>query len=247
VSGRTVVVHYHFFKNAGTSVDATLRENFGNGWVARERPPMGRLLSEAVGKIIEDDPEIVVLSSHTALMPPPDVPVCTIVPIVFVRHPLDRLRSIYEFERRQTEETLGATMAKRLDIAGYLGWRLERSQKADATAASFQTTRLAGFRVSPTERLSRALDRIDELPFVGLVEEFEASIEALQRLLVQYFPSVRLRPMWENASDRRISLEERIGRLRASIPDDLYERLVISNADDLAVWERVMDRYQAAR
>jgi len=30
-SRRGVIIHYHLFKNAGTSVDAILRRNFGEG------------------------------------------------------------------------------------------------------------------------------------------------------------------------------------------------------------------------
>ena len=33
---RTLILHYHFFKNAGTSVDRILVENFGADWESRE-------------------------------------------------------------------------------------------------------------------------------------------------------------------------------------------------------------------
>jgi hypothetical protein len=38
---RTIILHYHLFKNAGTSVDAILKRNFGDKWVTSEFPPMG--------------------------------------------------------------------------------------------------------------------------------------------------------------------------------------------------------------
>jgi hypothetical protein len=244
--GRAVIVHYHFFKNAGTSVDATLKENFGDGWVQRERGSDKPLLGDDLADAIRGDPNIAVISSHTALMPPPVVPGCTIVPVAFVRHPLDRLRSIYEFERRQDAETPGAVMAKQLDLAGYLEWRLERSSGRDSTARSDQTYRLAGFRAKNPERLARALARLDELAFVGLVEEFGASIEGLQSVLVRIFPHVRLRPVWENASARQTSLAERLERFREAIPEDLYQRLLAANEDDVALWHEVARRYGVA-
>jgi hypothetical protein len=245
--GRTVVIHYHFFKNAGTSVDATLKENFGRGWVQRERDFPVRFLSDEVGQTIASDPAIVVLSSHTAQLPPPDVPGIRIVPILFIRHPLDRLRSIYEFERRQEDGHGGAEMAKESDMATYLDWRLEHGGGKDATARSFQAHRLAGLGTSLTERRARALERLDSLPFVGLVEEFRTSIQRLQDLLVQSFPGVHLQPVWENASERTVTLDERLERFRQTIPDDLYQRLVAANADDLAVWEHVVERYRAPK
>jgi len=33
---RTILIHYHLFKNAGTSLDAVLKENFGDKWITRE-------------------------------------------------------------------------------------------------------------------------------------------------------------------------------------------------------------------
>jgi hypothetical protein len=244
VGGRTVVVHYHLFKNAGSSVDATLQENFGARWVEREQTPPSGFTAGAVARIIRAEPEIIALSSHSAQLPAPIVVDCTIVPVVFVRHPLDRLRSIYEFERRQVADTPGAQKAKQLDLTGYLEWRLTHNDGRDATARSFQAQRLAGIGVPLADRRRLALNRIAELDFVGLVEEFEASINELQRRLVSHFPNCRLRPVWENASDRHVSLEERLGQFKASIPADLHERLLAENADDLAVWAAVVNRYR---
>ena len=33
---RTVILHYHLFKNAGTSVDRLLQRNFPDAWATRE-------------------------------------------------------------------------------------------------------------------------------------------------------------------------------------------------------------------
>ena len=33
---RTIILHYHLFKNAGTSIDSILQENFGEQWITKE-------------------------------------------------------------------------------------------------------------------------------------------------------------------------------------------------------------------
>ena len=35
-NSRTIILHYHLFKNAGTSIDAILKDNFDEKWVTRE-------------------------------------------------------------------------------------------------------------------------------------------------------------------------------------------------------------------
>ena len=39
---RPIIIHYHLFKNAGTSLDRTLRQNFGVTWATIEHEPTMR-------------------------------------------------------------------------------------------------------------------------------------------------------------------------------------------------------------
>lgn len=106
-------------------MDKILKENFKEGWHEHEGPSSGWKSSD-VAAYLEQNKHITVLSSHTALLPVPKLPNTTIYPIIFIRHPIDRIRSIYEFERKQIAETEGAIKAKELDLAGYIEWRLSR-------------------------------------------------------------------------------------------------------------------------
>ena len=61
------LVHYHLFKNAGTSVDEMLRQNFGSQWIEREfEGPHNRPNTDAVAQFLNERPDIIALSSHTA-------------------------------------------------------------------------------------------------------------------------------------------------------------------------------------
>src|SRR5689334_21902410 len=90
---RGVIIHYHLFKNAGTSIDAVLRRHFGEGWASHEYPP--RSGGEAAREFLVANRHIAALSSHTLLLPPPEIPDVEIIPVIFIRHPLDRMKSAY--------------------------------------------------------------------------------------------------------------------------------------------------------
>src|SRR5688572_13631090 len=107
---RTVVVHYHTFKNAGTSLDRLLELNYGRRWGTLEGPVARRRLEpEALRAHLEAHPEIEALSSHTALMNPAVADAdLQLFPLVLLRNPLDRIRSAYNFERKQQVGTPGA-------------------------------------------------------------------------------------------------------------------------------------------
>ncbi len=243
-SQRAVIVHYHFFKNAGTSVDRTLRENFPSGWAQKEADGGQTMSPWELRAFLAANTWVMAVSSHTAELPPPRFPDVAVIPVLFIRHPLDRIRSIYDFERRQGTDTPGALAAHQMDLARYIEWRLARAQTSrDLSVADFQTHRLAkgALRGSP---LGRAMRTVDALPFVGLVESYELSMERLEAVICDYFPDVRLRTFQDNrTASVDGTLEERIARFRALIGEGLFERLVVATRDDLALWTAIRHRY----
>ncbi len=98
---RGVVIHYHLFKNAGTTVDSLLERSFGPAWRPLERAPNTRFVSaDDFLRLAIRDPAVQAISSHSARLPTPSDPQIVFHPVVFLRHPIDRIRSVYEFERR---------------------------------------------------------------------------------------------------------------------------------------------------
>jgi len=242
---RHVIVHYHLFKNAGTSLDSILKENFGKGWREQEGHGAGWPAAD-VTAYLRQHPEIVVLSSHTALLPAPALSNATTYPVIFVRHPLDRIRSIYEFERKQLADTEGARKAKETDMAGYIAWRLNRT--GDRSIRDFQSYRLACAvpEVVGGEKLdeaARALKAIETLPFVGLVERFDESLARLQAWLQPIFPYIDFKPTKANVTQRgESSLEARLEAMKKEIGAELYDEMLAGNAVDLRVFELLLAR-----
>lgn len=241
---RKVLVHYHLFKNAGTSVDAILRRNFGARWINTEFPPPGQANhQEAIRRLILDNPNLAAVSSHTLMPPAPEIDGVEIFPILFVRHPLDRLKSAYEFERKQEAMTAGSKLAKSLDFAGYIRARL--AIKGDRSCRDFHAHRLAMAvpTAEGTER-ERALMALDRLPFVGLVDQFDASMAVLEQRVRAMFPEFRAFEAWENVTkSRERSLEERVAAIREELGEECFALVMEANEGDLAVYERVRGRY----
>lgn len=234
---RAIILHYHLFKNAGTSLDALFQEQFAERWVTREFPAQPRENRRAVQAWITGTPEAVCFSSHTALLPPPVVPHTRVIPVIFVRHPLDRIASAYSFERKQADPGFGSTLARNTTLSGYVETRL--SLPRDRQCRNFHTARFADMVPGEADdELRRALRALKELPFVGVVESFEASLQRLQSLLESAgFQGLNLRPVQRNVSrDRALSLEERLERLADEIGPELYGELERVNAADLRLY-----------
>ncbi len=243
--GRTLVVHYHLFKNAGTSVDELLKRNFGGRWAQAEfegGPGRERKSVQLVNFLMER-PNLLAFSSHTAQLPAPVLEGVLVFPIVFVRHPIDRLRSAYSFERVQKADTLGAQIAKENDFAGYLREHLRLP--LNRSVRNFQAGRLARNEpVMAGTELERALRALKALPFVGLVEAYDQSIERLEVLLRPRFPRFQAVTVHRNATRaEHSSLEDRLAAVEKEIGAELFKTICTANADDLEVYSAVKACY----
>lgn len=239
---RDVVFHYHLFKNAGTSVDAMLRANFGERAVAGEVEQVNhaRQWRETCAWVHRES-EAIAFSSHTAPLPLPIVAGVRVHPILFVRNPLDRIASAYAFERKQGVAGFGSTLARNTAFAGYVEVRL--SVPWDRQCRNFHTGRLAQmFPVEEGSERERALRALDALPFVGVVEDYDRSVALLGRWLRETFPDFREAHERHNVGrEGHASLEQRLAAMRADL-GPMYERLVEANADDMAIYARAVQR-----
>src|SRR5262249_36787208 len=122
---RTVIVHYHIYKNAGTSIDVLLQSYFGSRWGTIEGPyPCSVVRSEVLADYLHRHPRILALSSHQARLPVPQSAVITVYPMVALRHPIDRVESVYLQDRKTGGSTPEAQIAGSSSLAEYVEWRL---------------------------------------------------------------------------------------------------------------------------
>ena len=237
---RTVILHYHLFKNAGTSLDAAFKENFSaekGEWVTKEFPGNRKQNQEQVKQWILNNPQAKCFSSHTAQLPVPQIEGVRVLPVIFIRHPIDRIASAYSFERKQGSDSLGSVIARNTDLKGYIEIRLAIPN--DGQCQNFHVSRLAhNDETGADSFLDKALKALDELYFVGLVERFNDSLARLESQLKEDgFEDISLKPVIHNTSrSHKVSLEEKLDQIRADIGDETYEKLTAANSSDFALF-----------
>lgn len=97
---RTVILHYHIYKNAGTSFDHVLAHNFGDRHESFDGPyPFFTIDQEQLDRIIMRRRQAVAFSSHQIMLPPPSSLEYRVLAAIFVRNPFLRIASIYRFKR----------------------------------------------------------------------------------------------------------------------------------------------------
>lgn len=234
---RTVILHYHLFKNAGTSVDHVLRRNFPGGWTNAEFPAAGGNNTADVIQWIKETPRAIAFSSHTMLGPIPQIEGMRILPLVLLRDPVDRIHSAYHFERQQQADTKGAQLAKAHDLAGYVNARL--AINGDRQCRNFQTARLASMipgDASERTRAAQATQAIQRLGVLGLVRDFRAAMTHLSARVSRSLGPLDIPDVRANrASGTRAPLEPR-----------LLDLLVAENGDDLALLDHIRRQNRAA-
>ena len=242
---RPIVIHYHIYKNAGTSVDACLQDNFGEKWAAFESEDNRILQAQALEAFIQDNPELQAISSHTAQICLPKLPDVHVIPIIFLRHPIDRIRSVYEFERNDvTGEGLHLKYAQTGNFEDYYIWRMTSFTPWQIT--NFQSFKFKDFfePIAPVESVrfrANCVKALEALDFVGVVEDFDQSMKTFETQIQSWFPEFGYDPQHKNAADaRKNELNARLNDFRQDIGAKLYLNLLNLNCVDFECYNHLV-------
>lgn len=248
---RPVIIHYHIFKNAGSTIDSIFKRHFKNAYVSIDGDtPGGTLDSQFLLEYVERHSTINVLSSHQGRLPVPASTFIIFYPILFLRHPIDRIGSVYLFERNQPNHNtaLHVKIAKENGLEGYVKWRL--SENNGAVIKNFQTIYLSGrekeMRYAKANRvdLEIALERLHTLDFFGIVESFGESITRMKKYLSSDFGEINTYYDIKNKSrGRKNTLVERLEELQNSLSPSLYNELIEKNALDIELYSAALDLF----
>lgn len=237
-----IVIHYHIFKNAGTSVDASLRHSFGDRWRSFEGPhPHAIQSSENLGGFIAANPHLVAISSHLAR---PPIPNARCLPVAFLRHPLLRAYSVYNFTRRDPSQPY-SDVAQDFGFPGYIAWAL-RKEPGSIVIRNYQVVHLsdASWRAdhilnacAQRSDLEQARQLLTDWAVVGIVEQFNLSARVFQTLYGADVPDLALLPRWENSTSASQSApDEQLESLRHALGESLYADFMDANRLDLALY-----------
>lgn len=237
---RSLLLHYHLFKNAGSSVDRLLRESYGDAWVNFDKEMPGHKISAAeMQAFIESKPTIRAVSSHQ-IVPPVPMGDFDITPLVFLRDPIDRVKSAYLFEW-QKQPGLAEPKGS---LEAYIREKLLPGK--GTVIANFQVSRLSNQSYSETkprpgihdlDRLAAAQDFLRNAPFFGLVERFDESIALMTAATADKFPEMECKIYRENSSRTdKTDIKGRYNKFRQEIGEELFHEVIYRNHLDLQLY-----------
>ncbi|BFM06778.1 hypothetical protein [Halioxenophilus aromaticivorans] len=246
---RTVIIHYHLFKNAGTSVDRILADSFGDKWLNFDKPDENaKILPGEISEFIGANPQLVALSSHHVVPPIPVIPGVRVIPLLFIRHPILRARSAYLFEWQKAkglEQPQGS-------FAEYVKQKVECNKYG--VISNFHVSKLSCIQYSARdfaakslrdyEVLNRAKLLVDSLPFFGLVENFYQSLVRMHYLLKLDFPYLRVKTHEANVTQPTVfDVDEKISAIKDELGEEVFGVLMQANQMDLELYKYASNRF----
>jgi hypothetical protein len=244
---RPLLIHHHIFKNSGSSIDASLRESFGDAFRAVNPLPRRPVPFAELAALFQEDNRLSAVSSATARWPKPGNARLNAYSIVFMRHPIDRVGSMYTYSLSvQYPDVVSRTLAE------YVAWSLEdaattrprfRLLQSSQTLFLSDAENIVWAPAHPLPHISaahfaEASRRLESLGAFGITEAFADSIAQLSAWLSEPFPQLVLVPRHENASAHRAATQEaRISAIRDALGPRLYRRLLHANEADMELYE----------
>jgi hypothetical protein len=244
---RTLVVHYHIFKNAGCSVDSILEATFGNRWASLEgSTPTSLLRPSDLSVFVKDHPKVVAISSH--LLRPPAPMDLLVLPVALIRHPLDRAFSVYSHLRRSpVNGQQNGAIAQQVSFSQFIQWCLDHKSLGGMVVANYQVIHLSPasfrsghiFNASATEDdLRHAISYLSDGTCFGTVDRFDAAMARLRLKAGKIGLPIATTSATENTtSGRPHSLDERVSIARQELGPVLYSLYLRENELDYRLYE----------
>ena len=238
---RFLIVHYHIFKNGGSTIASILEREFRNGFATVHGPDDVSVLDPAcLSELVADNMAVEAISSHHIRYPKPVLPNTVVFDCCFLRHPLDRLQSVYSYFQRIDADDVLCRLARQEHPRTFFKKLIEG---APHLVSNVQVTMLAlgGAFTRPAgdSDVEAAADVVGKMAIPGLVEKFDESLVAAEYFLKPAFPRLRLDYLPQNVSRPiETSSGDRQEWLKHSWGSDLYATLMQLNQCDLELCRR---------
>ena len=233
---RFVILHYHFLKNAGMSIESVLHRSFGSFFASIDTTERdGHVTEDELLSYLRTHPLLQAVSSHQIRYPLPRVAGFMFFDVCFLRDPLDRIRSMYDYFRdKPSGGDPVSDFANQLPLGGFvtnlireMPWHVNDAQ------VNLLANGIANDPPTPQD-LERAVAKMLRTSFLGVVDQFNESLIAGEHFLRPIFPTLDCSTEMENVSSSRGStLEDRVANLREACDPEVYEELARLNAHDL--------------
>ena len=239
---RKIIVHYHIFKNAGTSIDEILKKSFGSEWMNfDENPVEGCILPKKIEEVILKNPDLKAISSHL-LVPPLPNQTLEVFPIVILRHPIDRAYSAYLFEWQKQAGTDAPKGSFDEFIDSKLQYKnknaIQNYQTFHLANTSYEKLNIFDKEISEEETLERAKIFVDTLPCIGFVEHYSEYLKQLALRFGPHFPKLDIMEYHLNMlQSNEKNIYQKLNEIKKLCSKEHYEKLVLANILDLRLYE----------
>jgi hypothetical protein len=244
-SPRFVVVHYHIFKNGGSTIDSILEREFPGAFATLHGAEASAALDhEHLKSFLRQHRGVAAVSSHHLRYPKPAIRDVIIFDCCFLRHPLERLDSLYRYLRTMALVDPLCHQARRMNARDFFRDLVTESPHLISDVQVTQMALSGAFtRPAHTGDLERATAIFCDAAIPGLVEMFDESLVAAEYFLRPAFPAVTWEYVPQNVSRAseaasRLRAEDSHDRLTRLWGGDVYEDLLRLNQLDLELFKR---------
>jgi len=238
---RLVILHYHIFKNAGSTIEEILDHSFGGRFARLDTAAGEGLISNPdLVRFFDARPNLRAFSSHQIRHPLPEASGYLFFDICFLRDPIDRIRSIYTyFRRRPNPADPMSDLANRATLGDFIAGMI---QDFPLFVKNVQVNLLAcaGDSDEPEARdLDLAIERMMATSFLGVVDCFDQSVAAGAYALRCAFPELDCDQPAVNVSDGlQGTVASRTENLRQACTPEVYTELLRLNELDRQLVDR---------
>jgi hypothetical protein len=241
VKTRSIILHYHIFKNAGSTIQWILEKNFHKSFsTLHETDIEGVVSNDEIILFAQEHPEIVALASHHFRLPSPSAPSLKFIELCLFRHPLDRIQSMYYYFRKL--DNLAdpyVEQAHKAGLAGFVEWSLEaQPYNVVNSQTCFCSTGGAYYFPPSSSHLKRAKSTLKNIKILGVVDRFDESLVVAEFFLRFIYRDLDLSYVRQNsANPSRLDLPERLNDMKIQCGDALFGEITRLNKFDEELWQ----------
>jgi hypothetical protein len=194
---RYVFLHYHLFKNAGTTLDSALENQFGDSFATVHDYGSDAIVThDMMYKFLGENKNVIAISSHHLhgqdYIPDVSCPI-RFIKFVFIRNPIDRIRSIYNFYKKNPDNSPISLLASSVSAVKFVEGLLEdHPQMIDNNQVSILANR--GFYARPVSEadLEVAWKKISSFSVCAPTERYDDAMLAAEHFISPNFYPHRL-------------------------------------------------------
>ena len=236
---QSILLHFHIFKNAGSTIEWLLEKNFPKKNLSIDGESPGEIIQmEQINDILEKKTLIKTISSHQIRYPIPKNTRFNFISILFLRHPIDRAFSIYYFKKNEIDNSIGSIKARSMSLPEFIKWNMDF--KEYMPMKNFQVLFLSNktTKEGVSEKdLEIAINRMKSSSIIGVVDRMDESLVIAESFLKQEFPKINLAYVKQNVSqERKGTMIERLKHSEDSLGADLKNRLIEYNKLDMKLY-----------